>query len=1249
MRILAIRGENLASLAAPFSVDLAGGPIGGTGIFAITGETGAGKSTILDALCLALYGRYPRVATSGRERAPDPGGDPITIGDERAILRRGATEGFAEVDFIGRDGQGYCARWSVYRARGKANGRLQNKTRSLTRLADGGSVGDSKAGLVDAAICDLTDLNFDQFRRTVLLAQGEFDAFLLAAEGERAELLEKITGTAIYSEISKRIHAGAEAERGKVKELEAHRDAVGLLDEAARAEKHAERARLRAEVTELSGRLAEMNAALAHARRIADTRGQVSAAESRLAVAREALETHRPDSLRLAELDAVEPLREPARNAARAERDLTAAEAALALALAARGEAEARAGAAREAHDEAAKADEASEAGFKAFGPVWTRAAELDTRIAEAATESAHAAEAAAAAEAKAVEARTALTLLDAGLAAAETAREEVAARFAADTGGAFLAGRAEEAEQLFAKRATLGAELAEAKAHLRTATDEASRRAAAIATGDRAIAQAKAARTEAAEHRAGLAAALDEIGDGAARARLGTIDRLAEHLREALPLARGHGEAALALERAATEAEAARRADEAARLSGEEAAARQARAVERRQAVAPLAELAEEAVSQQAAHLRSLLAEDQPCPVCGATDHPHARNQDGLGRVAEALKAQRAEQDAAIAAAQQTLAEAASARAAAGARLRNAEQAAASARESQGRAAAAYADLRPHLLATRGEAGVGGTIPERLDAEAASALVALVEALKRARAPLLSALERAGTLRAEIDALTARIEAGAGEIEAAELLRAAEGEALRRAELTANGETIRISGHTERVESLGREIAPYLAGAGLSLADLDRDGAGAARRVAEIAAAHRALDRRRDELDREAQSLASRRAGAAEALGFTRAAADAAGRQALARSDRLAGLRAERAPLLDGEETGAHRTRINASRKLARDALKHAEEARASALAALASAVTAAEHGAAARDTARRLREEADAAFLAACAPRGVEAVREALALPPEIRASLRRAVDARTLEAREAETALATRAADLALLLDAPEIDAPATEAAASGLAETITAHQQGLGAITADLDRDDAARVRAAGLEATIAGARADHAVWEAVNEAVGSASGTKFRLFAQGVTLEHLVRLANEHLLALSPRYRLVRGDPANLSLHVVDRDMGEEVRATRSLSGGERFLVSLALALALSGLEGRDSFVDTLFIDEGFGSLDAETLDLAVDALETLQGRGRKVGVITHVAAMIERIAVQVRVEKRGNGRSVVSVVEAGAG
>ena len=159
------------------------------------------------------------------------------------------------------------------------------------------------------------------------------------------------------------------------------------------------------------------------------------------------------------------------------------------------------------------------------------------------------------------------------------------------------------------------------------------------------------------------------------------------------------------------------------------------------------------------------------------------------------------------------------------------------------------------------------------------------------------------------------------------------------------------------------------------------------------------------------------------------------------------------------------------------------------------------------------------------------------------------------------------------------------------------------------------------------------------------AIGSADGAKFRRFAQGVTLDRLAALADRHLSTLAPRYRLTRTE--GLGLAIVDRDMGDERRSTRSLSGGERFLASLALALALSGLEGRRSFVDTLFIDEGFGSLDAATLDVAIDALESLQSEGRKVGVISHVAAMHERIPVQIRVIRAGLGLSRVAVVDAG--
>ena len=127
MRIIAIRGRNLASLAGEFAVDFASEPLASAGLYAITGPTGAGKSTLLDALCVALYERTPRLAraTARSEAIPDVGDSGVAPSDPRTLLRRGASEGYAEVDFIGGDGVAYRARWSVRRARYRAEGKLQ--------------------------------------------------------------------------------------------------------------------------------------------------------------------------------------------------------------------------------------------------------------------------------------------------------------------------------------------------------------------------------------------------------------------------------------------------------------------------------------------------------------------------------------------------------------------------------------------------------------------------------------------------------------------------------------------------------------------------------------------------------------------------------------------------------------------------------------------------------------------------------------------------------------------------------------------------------------------------------------------------------------------------------------------------------------------------------------------------------------------------------------------------------------------
>jgi len=163
--------------------------------------------------------------------------------------------------------------------------------------------------------------------------------------------------------------------------------------------------------------------------------------------------------------------------------------------------------------------------------------------------------------------------------------------------------------------------------------------------------------------------------------------------------------------------------------------------------------------------------------------------------------------------------------------------------------------------------------------------------------------------------------------------------------------------------------------------------------------------------------------------------------------------------------------------------------------------------------------------------------------------------------------------------------------------------------------------------------IAQSQEQHDDWSYLNHIVGSSDGAKFRRFAQGLTLEHLVYLANKQMDKLHGRYFLQRKTSDALELEVVDTWQADAVRDTRTLSGGESFLVSLALALALSDLVSDKTRIDSLFLDEGFGTLDADTLDTALNALDSLNASGKTIGVISHVEAMKDRIPVQIKVRK----------------
>ncbi len=206
-------------------------------------------------------------------------------------------------------------------------------------------------------------------------------------------------------------------------------------------------------------------------------------------------------------------------------------------------------------------------------------------------------------------------------------------------------------------------------------------------------------------------------------------------------------------------------------------------------------------------------------------------------------------------------------------------------------------------------------------------------------------------------------------------------------------------------------------------------------------------------------------------------------------------------------------------------------------------------------------------------------------------------------------------------------------------------VTANQerqdldQQIGKITQQIEDNDRRKQSGKALVEKMEIEQKEYRRWAKLKDIIGSADGKVFRAFAQGLTLKKLSELANRHLLQLNGRYLIHKPNDQDLALEIIDQHHANNIRSIHTLSGGESFLVSLALALGLSDLAGKNTQIKSLFIDEGFGTLDESALDLAISTLENLQSKGKRIGVISHVHALKERITTQIQVQKKGSGFS----------
>ncbi len=189
---------------------------------------------------------------------------------------------------------------------------------------------------------------------------------------------------------------------------------------------------------------------------------------------------------------------------------------------------------------------------------------------------------------------------------------------------------------------------------------------------------------------------------------------------------------------------------------------------------------------------------------------------------------------------------------------------------------------------------------------------------------------------------------------------------------------------------------------------------------------------------------------------------------------------------------------------------------------------------------------------------------------------------------------------------------------------------------------LSENTAAKERVKEKQAAIKAQQKECRRWEKLHGLIGSADGKKYRNFAQGLTFELMVSHANRQLEKMTDRYQLIRDDEQPLELNVIDNYQAGEIRSTRNLSGGESFIVSLTLALGLSKMASRKVRVDSLFLDEGFGTLDEDALETALETLSGLQQDGKLIGVISHVLALKDRISTQITITPLSGGKSTLT-------
>lgn len=1242
MKILAIRIKNLASLEGETVIDFTDGPLCTAGIFAITGPTGAGKSTILDALCLALYAETPRYnqATDPTQAIEDVAGNQITQSDPRGMLRDGTGEGFAEVDFVGVDGLRYRSQWSVRRARYRAEGTLQGYQITLKNLDNNIDEQGTKTEIL-AAIARKVGLSFDQFTRAVLLAQGDFTAFLKAGNNEKADLLEKLTGTHIYSEISKRIFEHHRREREELGLMQVQVQGIAVLSGE-------ERTALLNRRTELESLLKTQRSDLENLKKELTWFEQLTALQKSLDESQESLKTATEQKHNAAQREAsfqqveqVQSVRSiveaNASNNSRLEskgKDLGSLDAQIEKLKSQTDEQEALQIKAKTILDTNIKSQEDAQ-------PLLNEAKALDVKLIERANQVEGAkrewerAHSAVEDHNKELDKREQNRLdLDQMLKSALAFMEKHAERKPLAENHQVILSKLSQAKKILSAEQEIASRIEQNREQLKLKEGEEKNQKKSLERLQASVEKQTSALKE-------LKTSVASVGITALRKASKESDASVEELVQSLADWK-------ALFKAMQEQEDSKgnlkvKTKELTSLQKRLSSAdkEMETALVRKESASRALDVAKLAASQNVSSLREQLVDDEPCPVCGSEEHPYSTYNPRLNQVLiklqEEFKATSRKYDEAL-----------KDHSSLKAQVSQIEKEIKNISYEQVVQEREIKELRKEWNRFSLRAAADKLDPEEVEPWIKQLLTTAKSSQKKLQKQIDDWQAQKDELdkgQKRYDEINQQHNATENTLKDVQRLTKSLEEQLNRDELSLN--KIRIELEEIRVSVDGYFISrdwfeKWKGNAETFLQNVNTF-ASEWQRQAETS----------EKAKNEQKVLAATISGLKERE--VQLLLEKKNKQELLSSleEQRADLFRERKLIFDGVSVSEVELKLKTDLEEAKATFekvqKDLEQLQAD---TIRIATQKTEVG----KEVERLRIEAGDFVTRITRWLGEHNAKHGAALTlPELENML--AISQEWLE-NERKEIQQIHSAYLQAETIAKErstvLEGHVKERVSEKTIEEVNALLSEAQIVLQDSSREDTGaevrlnqdadnRQKAGSLLKKIEIKEKLVENWSRLNQVIGSADGKKFRQVAQEYTLEVLLGYANIQLNMLSKRYVLER-IRNSLALQIVDQDMGNDKRSVNSLSGGESFLVSLALALGLASLSSTRMKVESLFIDEGFGSLDPNTLNIAMDALERLHNQGRKVGVISHVQEMTERIPVQIKVSKQNGGRSMVNVI-----